>query len=586
MWTRVCRACLVVFVVSLGIASPSAAALPDPPPTVGFPTMVSGPDPLPPCSGNDLYAAGWVWWPHIAVNPRDPSNVVIGWSQDGLAALASATTHDGGHSWQRSLVPGFSTCEGGSYKIAEDAWLSFDASGAFAYMSGDYRNQLGLGVGVDINNDSTTETVTRSNAGGRWTTPSQVDQTTPGSGDDKNGSVVADPTAPGRAYIVWEQNQGPTAPGPGRIAISRSDDRGRSWTAASTVYSNVAATRPQQLDKPIASVLPDGGLVVCFIAGGADTATPSGQFHVLVTRSADHGQTWSTPSELGQYSSAVPKDHASGKAIATAFGLPTMAVAPDGTVYVMWANLTANSTSLTFSQSRDGIHWSAAHTALTIPAQAALPALAVAGDGTLAVIYYDTRDNDGSTPTIPANWWLAYSRDHGNSWHESHLAGPFDLAPALKSPNSTGLPIALGIYVGLAGTPHGFAAAFPMSGKPAVHGTTDIFYAHIDTNNSSSRTWSPFPSNRRCVKNGRLTIRLRAPMGTRLRDATITVNRRRIRIFRQSHVPARVTLTRLPTGRFTITVIAHTRTGKALHAHSSYRSCKAWPRVQSWITSS
>jgi hypothetical protein len=568
---------LTVLIALLAAGSSSTAAAPATAPVIGAPMLVSGPDPLPACTGNNLYAAGWAWWPQLAVNPRDPSNVIIGWSQDGMAALASAATHDGGRSWQRNLVPGFSICEnGGPYKIAEDAWLSFDASGQFAYLSGDYRNQLGLGVGVDINDDSTTETVTRSdNGGGAWTKAAQVDQTSPGSGDDKNGTIIADPSRPGRGYIVWEQNQGPSAPGPGRIAFSRTENGGRTWTPASTVYSNVAAMRVQQLDKPIVAVLRDGTLVVCFLAGGADTATSTGVFHVLVTRSTDHGRTWSEPVELGRYSSAVPKDRASGKAIATAFGLPTMTVGPDGTVYVMWADLAGSSTTLRFSQSADGLRWSQAKAALTVPAQAALPAMAVAGDGTLGVIYYDTRQNDGSTTAIPANWWLAFSRNHGRSWHETHLAGPFDLAPALKSPNSTGLPVALGIYAGLAAAPDGFAAAFPMSGKPAVHGTTDIFYTRIETSLSAAAQWRTLPSNRRCVQGPRLTIHLRAPRGASLEDAAISVNGRRVRYVHGRRVRLAITLLRLPPKRFTVSVIAHTRSGRLLRASRIYRTCPA-----------
>ena len=67
----------------------------------------------------------------------------------------------------------------------------------------------------------------------------------------------------------------------------------------------------------------------------------------------------------------------------------------------------------------------------------------VAGDGTLAVLYYDFRNNTPA-PGLPTDVWLTQSTDGGNTWSEQHVTGPFDMKLA---PNARGF--FLGDYMGL-----------------------------------------------------------------------------------------------------------------------------------------
>jgi hypothetical protein len=502
----VMRAALVV------IASVSALMIAAPVSTAGVaprligPMIVSGPDPLRACSGDFTYAPGWPFEPNVAVNPRDPANVVVGWMQDGTAALMSAATRDGGRTWQRTLMPGLSQCVGdSSYPENSDVWIAFDESGRFVSFSGQaHDNPLGSLSVARVVPGTGTLNVLRSNDGGKsWSKPTAVDKTPVGRYYDDKDAIAADPKVSGRAYLVVPSYQGPTQPGPGGILSWRTDNGGRSWSAPTYVRNNVTSREVRTYSNPIPGVLPNGNVVVSFLSAGVENVL-GGTYDVIVARSTDQGRTWSEPVKLGQSSLAVAQDRATGKSIAAGADLQTEAVAPDGSIYVMWAALSAASgtagsggfdaadakmpaTTLFFSRSIDGLHWSPARPAIKIPAQVATPALAIAGDGTIGAIYYDTRRNTGKGNQMLADWWLASSHGQGTNWQETHLAGPFDLAPSINSANFTGFPIGLGHYVGLAGMPHGFAAVFPMSGAPAIHGRTDIFFARILTSSGKGR---------------------------------------------------------------------------------------------------
>jgi hypothetical protein len=67
----------------------------------------------------------------------------------------------------------------------------------------------------------------------------------------------------------------------------------------------------------------------------------------------------------------------------------------------------------------------------------------VAADGTVAVLYYDFRNNTPA-PGLPTDVWLTQSTDGGENWAEQHVTGPFDMKLA---PNARGY--FLGDYMGL-----------------------------------------------------------------------------------------------------------------------------------------
>ena len=103
---------------------------------------------------------------------------------------------------------------------------------------------------------------------------------------------------------------------------------------------------------------------------------------------------------------------------------------------------------------------------------AQLAAIAVDRDGTIGITWYDSRDPG---PGHNADAWFVDSRDHGATWSQIHLGGPFDLsAPSVGMDNPP-----LGGYEGLVATPDGFAAAFVMTRPQARNGPSDVFFARI-----------------------------------------------------------------------------------------------------------
>ena len=71
-------------------------------------------------------------------------------------------------------------------------------------------------------------------------------------------------------------------------------------------------------------------------------------------------------------------------------------------------------------------------------AAAFTPAVAVTGNGTVGVSYYDFRANDNATG-VPTDVWLTHSHDGGATWAEQQVGGPFDMEKA---------PVARGYFVG------------------------------------------------------------------------------------------------------------------------------------------
>jgi hypothetical protein len=223
----------------------------------------------------------------------------------------------------------------------------------------------------------------------------------------------------------------------------------------------------------------------------------TGPTTVVATRSTDLGVTWSQP-----------------KIVATAdphlMTWVDAALAPDGTVYVGWQRVADPlSIRVMVSKSSDGgSTWHKPAVVATAPGAPMIsggdadgtilvaPALAVAGNGTVGVLFYDHRnDAPGTDPSRVTDLWLRTSSDGGRSWRERHVAGPFDetTAPSLAADsNNHGLPgRAAGGFVGdyqsLVPFAGGFAGAFTLARTRSANdqqtdwfaNPTDIYWSHL-----------------------------------------------------------------------------------------------------------
>jgi hypothetical protein len=415
--------------------------------------------------------------PWVAINPTDPTNIIAVYQQDRWTLGAArgnvaAVTHDGGQTWTATW-PHFSICaggneaNGGNYQRARDPWVTFSPNGDAYFIS-----RTGSPVGTPPGPAAIL--VSRSADGGdHWSEPVTLDLTYPALSpffSPTVPSITADPFDSNFVYAVWIRSHKPgeTTGGGGDahsyrgdIIFSRSTDGGATWERATPLFepkSNTFALNPQ------IAVLPDGTLVDVFdYEQGVGTFNTCCDFKLM--RSADRGETWSDPIEVGPDRGVPAVDPDTGARIRSVLGRADLAVdlnvssAAYGTLYAVWPDVVGSGNTkkrryptVVFTESNDGgLTWSPRVKVNRSPTgvQAINPSVDVASDGTVAVTYYDFRNNTPD-PGVPTDHWLIHCHagqdcTDSSSWAENHVAGPFDieLAPIFRG-------YFLGDYEGLA----------------------------------------------------------------------------------------------------------------------------------------
>jgi hypothetical protein len=528
---------------------------------------VSGPPPFPASCTPSIQplpsdAAGE---PRLAVDPRDPQTMVLVYGQ--LPSVVAMSSRDGGRSWTRTLPPGLSKCTGGTTDFTGDPFVTIGADGTF-YMSS-------VPVALPVPNTTLFPrswiAVNRSfDHGASWSAPTMVSPDD-GSFWDK-GAITADPRLAGVAHEAFIKRIQPDGSG---AYVARTSDGGASF---SEPLQNVPDQQLTYAHAPQIVVVPDGTLVEVFVQfNDSDSLPAAAQFPVpmMSMYSRDSGAHWSTPLEIAQTPNPSPTDPDTGQQI-DAVTWPSTAAGPDGAVYATWTSIaSAQSAQIVFSKSVDGARtWSAPSPVAAVAAQAWSPTIAVNADGTVGVTWYDARRDRRGDGRFTTDVWFADSGDGGDSWRQIHLAGPFDYLTAAQR---NGRPF-MGDYYGLAPVPQGFVAAFAQAQPQSGGDHSAVFFARIRVaaapeSRRSIAGW--LPSSRRCRSTRRLVIRPRPVSGESLRDAIVLVNGRRVRILRGRGLIRPIELARLPSGRFTVTIVAHTRSGRTIRTSRTYRTCRA-----------
>ena len=427
--------------------------------------VVSGPSPFAAgCPGafNGLAITGHELEPAITVNPANPRNIVATWKQDVGPANQSrsdlvASSLDGGKTWARSTIPGLTTCTGGTADAGSDPWLSAGGDGT-VYFSG---------LAADVSTDPPTTAVVAShsrNGGRTWPAPATV--AAPRAGNEQP-AITGSPTRAGHAYLAFA-NFTDVLPRTNSLEFSRTTDGGATWSSPVLIDQ----PGPFAIDfAPKVLVLPDGTLLAVFAR--ADFETGLGQLYAA--RSVNEGRTWLPPVLAG--SKPLPPAAVDDKGIPLPQpGFPSVAAAPDGTVYVAFEdNKASSSGAIGVARSRDGGRTWSSETLPGVSAFAFEPAIAVDLHGTVGVTWYDLRNDRPGDAALTADVWFAHSGDRGASWRQSHVAGPTDLRTAPLPAHNY-----VGEYQGLAALHgRGFAAIFTMAAPLAKNGPTDIFFARI-----------------------------------------------------------------------------------------------------------
>jgi hypothetical protein len=406
----------------------------------------------------------------IAVNPRDPRRILVSWIQDGHASDLVMASDDGGRSFSRIFVPGLSACTGGAAQIVSDPNVAFSSDGRVAYFGGAPFNVLSdnpftPAVGM---------AASRSFDGGfSWSTPSMVQPVTNAFWDKPE--LTVNPYRPSVAYYAFDLRLAPDH-SHGYSLLSTTINRGRTWSAPQKLYDPHTAESWPATSQIL--VNRDGSLLDVFALATKGGAGPAQE---LAIRSVDGGRTWGKPVVIARSSGQPVNDPVSQNILQTIDTLPSQTVAPNGDVYVTWLKRGASNASSRIAVARStdgGRHW--IRRSFRVSGQAAMPSIAVAGDGTIGVLYYTI------APSSHARYWparvtLATSRDRARHWSQVPVSGPFNLLTA-DGVHYRGCCF-VGDYIGLTRMPHGLAGAFSMA-KPIARHAIDVYFTRIATSRS------------------------------------------------------------------------------------------------------
>jgi hypothetical protein len=423
--------------------------------------------------------------PQLAVDPTNQSHLVGVWIQDGLGIVAGVS-FDGGSTWRSVAVPGLSMASGGTWAHSSDPWVSVAANGD-VYVSA---------LGEDANFDDKAILVNRSTDGGlTWNGAvtlvlGQNDQ------HDKD-SITADPTNAQLAYATWTRLSSKKNDARGTTMFSRTTDGGQTWEPAREILD--PGSKNINGGNQIV-VLPDGTLVNFFtqwLYKNSSGQTDHYNFKLSLVRSVDHGQTWQCTNAptavadiraLGDTKTVTVPNPDGGAGIFAQNLFFDVALDPaHGNLYAVWPDTRFSNgqhQSIAFAMSTDGgFTWCAPirvnQTPDDIPVgdrQAFVPSVAVAADGTVAVTYYDFRNNTAA-PGLPTDNWMVHA-DPGSdptnpaSWtSENRLTdSSFDMEKAGAVEDGEYF---VGDYMGLSAAGNHVGALWSMTHQKP-DGTSDI----------------------------------------------------------------------------------------------------------------
>jgi BNR repeat-like domain len=463
--------------------------------------QVSDPSPLPPPPPSPTVFANSEVEPQIAVDPTNTAHAVAIWQQDrfrsvgGARALVVSVTSDannplGAHWSTPAAIPGFNVTDpaGAAFDRYTDPWVSITPNGDV------YAAALALTPAGPFPGHTAVMVAKSTDGGSTWGTPTTLEEDEAPAGTDPidlandKESVTADPTDPtGRTvYVVWDRLNHPSDSQNFNAfhglafredaLFSRTTDGGATWSPAQNL-TNFQANRSAFGNQIV--VQPDDTLVDVFTLGNGsgNQKAQADQNVVGVMRSTDRGLHWSALI-VGPGEEVLPvTDPDTGADVRS--GEPIFGVAVDpnnGNLYAAWVDGRFSGFAhddIAFAMSTDGgLTWSdpikVNQTPTNIPAadqQAFTPSIAVNRAGTVAVTYYDFRNNDAS-PGLPTDYWLVHASGNFTnpaSWtaDEKRLT---DTSFNMENAPPTSRGFFLGDYEGLAAAGNNFYALFAQAG--------------------------------------------------------------------------------------------------------------------------
>jgi hypothetical protein len=332
--------------------------------------------------------------------------------------------------------------------------------------------------------------VNRSTNGGlTWSAPKQLIADSGGRFLNDKNSITADPNDSSFVYAIWDRLQQATGDinNPenrrglgfkGPIYFTRSTNNGVTYEAPRKIFET-GANKQTIGNQIVVEPASEGGSLFDFfddITNSSNRLHGTGPLHLTYIRSDDHGSTWTKPKvvsdmlpmSLFRFSSVIdpesppacPEPDPQGNCpVRTGDIIPDVAVnRSNGNLYAAWQDVRFDGVGhdqIAFSQSTNGGQsWSAPikvnQTPTTEPEgdqQAFNAAVHVADDGTIAVSYYDFRNNTPSPSELSTDHWVVHCHPASEncasaaSWNEETRASTtsFDMRAA---------PFARGYFLG------------------------------------------------------------------------------------------------------------------------------------------
>lgn len=348
----------------------------------------------------------------VAVNPRDPDNVVAGANDyttpSGDSWCGAYWSRDGGKTWSQTLIPGY---RGGppsvltGYGIAGDPVVVFDSDGN-CYMAGLAARRKQVSPFRPFQKMSCIWVAKSTDGGETWGQVRTVATSISAVNFHDKEWITADPRD-GTLYVTWTVFNFLTA---SEIVCARSGDGGLTWNDYAVISEITGGETQTQGSYPV--VDDDGVLHVVWVGYGTN--------HIRYSRSTDRGGTFSTPIDVA---SLQPLPY---QLSPHTYRTPTMpALAVDrtdtnrsGSLYVTWPDSSNGDGDILLSYSRDGGDtWSEPvrvnNDTVGNGAHQFFPSVSVSPHGYVCLLFYDMRDDPEG---ILLNLYVAMSVDGGETF--------------------------------------------------------------------------------------------------------------------------------------------------------------------------